>query len=672
MGKINIILKDKDYQIDKSVLAPAATNLQSHLQTEMSGTGTVINLDGVNYNIDSTKLSISRDEFTSHLGTISGNGSKAIVNGVEYSMDSTKLDAATTGLHTTLYRLESGEVEPDEPVVTGAAGLYETGTNTLITSWEDLIANGTISINGSEIKYVDYYTLNGDLVLPDDNSITSINNYAFSCCENLTSITIPNSVTNIGLRAFQYCSKLTNIIIPDGVTEIQMNTFEYCSNLTNVTMGSGVALIYDNAFQYCSNLVSVTLPSSIAVIYTGAFRGCNMLADVYYQGTKAQWGTLSIYSSNESLTNATIHYAEIPVAPGTAGLYETGTDNLITSWEDLVTNGAITVENNVIQTSDRYSLSGDLVLPDSIISIGDNAFNYCGVSSVVISDSVTSIGEYAFYNCSGLTSIEIPNSVTSIGSGAFRACSNLTSVVIGDGVMSITERMFNECKQITHVTIGNSVTSIGQYAFYECNNLAQIIIPDSVMSIDTRAFNACKGLMSVVIGSGVTSINSEAFEGCYKLVEVINKSSHITVTKGSSSNGYVGYYALSVYNSDSGVTESQLIDDNGYTIYTDGAENILLDYSGVETNLVLPSYITQIHQRAFDSDRSLTSIEIPDSVTSIGDYAFFLCSSLTNITYMGTKEQWKAIIKGNSWDRATGSYIITCTDGTIAQDGTET
>ena len=243
----------------------------------------------------------------------------------------------------------------------------------------------------------------------------------------------------------------------------------------------------------------------------------------------------------------------------------------------------------------------------------DHISDVCGATRSEISYVLNSDGTYAVSGYHGFaTEIIIPTVhegrlVTSIGSYAFYDCTSLTSI-----------------------TIPNSVTSIGSYAFKYCSSLTSVTIPNSVTSIGDDAFASCSSLTSITIGNSVTSIGYAAFNGCCKLVEVYNLSS-INIEKGSYDNGYVGYYAKDVYTSLN--TPSKLsTDSNGYIIYTDGEEKILVGYVGNETALTLPSDITSINDYAFAYCFSLTSVTIGNSVTSIGSYAFSGCSSLTNIT----------------------------------------
>ena len=147
--------------------------------------------------------------------------------------------------------------------------------------------------------------------------ITSVGSFAFYCCANLGSVTIPGSVTSIGDHSFDGCTSLTGVTIPGSVTSIGSSAFEYCTSLTSVTIPDGVTEIKEGTFDNCSGLTSVTIPVSVTSIDMVAFQECTSLKDVYYGGSESQWEQITIGEDNEALTGANIHYNSAAPSAGT-------------------------------------------------------------------------------------------------------------------------------------------------------------------------------------------------------------------------------------------------------------------------------------------------------------------------------------------------------------------
>ncbi|MBE7089992.1 MAG: hypothetical protein E7362_04225 [Clostridiales bacterium] len=427
------------------------------------------------------------------------------------------------------------------------------------------------------------------------NSVTSISDSAFAYCYSLTSVTIPNSVTSIGNDAFNSCVLLTNVTIPNSVTSIGNNAFYSCISLTSVEIPSRVISIRDYAFSHCRSLTSVTIPDNVESIGEQTFFGCTSLTSITIPDNVTSIGNAAFGDCYRlvEVINKSSHIAVTKESSdnGRVGYYAIS-----------VFNSGDTYVNKFSTDSDGYVTYTDGEEKMLVNYVGD-------ATDLTTPSDITAINQYAFYDNDNITSIVIPNSVTSIGNDAFTFCEALTSV-----------------------EIPNSVTSIGKYVFAHCTLLTNVEIPNRVTSIGDGAFNACYSLTSVEIPESVTSIGESAFYGCFRLVEVINKSSHITVTKENSDNGYVGYYAISVSNWDDSYVSKISTDSNGYVTYTDGEEKILVNYVGDATDLTMPSDITAINQYAFYDNDNITSVEIGGSVTSIGTQTFYSCNSLKNVT----------------------------------------
>ena len=351
---------------------------------------------------------------------------------------------------------------------------------------------------------------------------------------------------------------------------------------TNVgVVRPGTDSIYNN---YISG--SVVIPTTVA--YNGTTYNVTELRPILDSSSNSYYGS---FESCSGLTSVTI-----PNSIAVIGDWAFGGCSSLTS---------ITIPDSVtyIGVGAFYDCTGltSINIPNNVDAIHDCTFSNCtGLTSVTIPNSVTSIGDRiwnpypgAFDGCTGLTSITIPNSVATIGNLAFRNCSGLTSITIPNSVTSIGESAFAYCSGLTSVTIGNSVTSIGEGAFYYCSGLTSVTIPNSVTSIGYEAFKYCSGLTSVTIGNSVTSIGDYAFSGCSGLTT-------LNFNAINCSDFYSGSY---------------------HPFYNCPIATINIGDSVQRIPACFAYYLD-----------SLTSVTIPNSVTSIGESAFSGCNNLRDVT----------------------------------------
>ena len=385
--------------------------------------------------------------------------------------------------------------------------------------------------------------------------------------------------------------------------------------------GKPVTSIGDYAFNYCRSLTSITIPNSVIIIDYRTFKECGKLNQINIDTANTKFSSVNGVLFNKDKT-ALIRY------PGG-------------------------------KTDTSYAI------PDSVTSIGYNAFNGCtSLTSITIPDSVTSIGYNTFNGCTSLTSITIPDSVTSIGNFAFCGCTSLTSLTIPDSVTSIGGYAFNstgiyndesnwenDVLYIGNYLIEAKDTISGEYviksgtkciatgAFTSCDSLTSITIPGSVTSIGGSMFRGCNSLTSVIIGDGVTRIDNDAFRDCSSLTSVTIPDSVTSIV----------YSAFAYCSSLTSITIPDSVTRIGSGAF-EGCSSL--------TSITIPDSVTSIGYDAFNGCTSLTSVTIPDSVTSIEFNAFYGCDRLKAAYYLGTPEQWAEVSIGSENSCLTNHIVF--------------
>ena len=391
-------------------------------------------------------------------------------------------------------------------------------------------------------------------------SVTSIGDYAFTSCENLTSITIPESVTSLGLGAFYGCSSLTNITIPGSVTSLSNSVFNGCTKLSNITIPSSVTHIGSSAFQACFDITSITIPDGVTTLESQAFRACTSLTsivlpksvttifwqvfkeslrlqNIFYKGTKEEFGKIELQNDNAPFRKATKYfYSES--APQKKGNYWHYVDGKPVVWpEDPTLQTVVASKQKTTTSTPKPTPSSSTVTPKTAAQTSTTAETKTSASSktsnfviedgvlkkyqgqggkVTIPEGVTSIGVIAFADCKSLSSVSIPSSVKIIDRFAFSGCTGLTSITIPNSVTSIEESAFFNCSHLLYVQFeeGSHLESIGKTAFHSCEHLGRIHIPNGTKSIGESAFGGCKSLVDVKIPRSVKHIGSYAFLLC--------------------------------------------------------------------------------------------------------------------------------------------------------------
>ena len=265
---------------------------------------------------------------------------------------------------------------------------------------------------------------------------------------------------------------------------------------------------------------------------------------------------------------------------------------------------------------------------------------------------------------------EVTYRVITIGVGAFKGCSSLKTITIGNGVKIIGDSAFSKCKKLIAATIPDSVESIGNCAFKDCTSLPAITIHDSLKIMGESAFDSCSSLETITYigipekwnnwhrGNGWNN-NTPAKIVCEPMAELINGIYYRL------NEDKLTAKVIKSESSESDIDIPEIVKFNGVSYRVTSIGEYAFYRCESLTKISMPNGVTNIESSAFHVCSSLNSIVIPNSVTSIGLLAFCYCISLTSITFQGTKAQWEEINLGGSWKKESPAKVVHCTDGDV-------
>lgn len=499
--------------------------------------------------------------------------------------------------------------------------------------------------------------------------VTEIAERAFSDCSNLCNISIPDSVTRIGALAFEKCVSLEDITIPDSIKEVGSNIFSGCVNLSEasvpaiaaksvanlelkeLTITSGEQ-IEERTFSDNRSLIKITLPSSLKFVGAAAFRGCINLKEVHISDMSAWCMTNFGENGNPLCTGATLYLngqevtsLTIPAGVRTIGAYAfSGYKKLA---EVILPEGLIEIGQNAFE---YCSAIENITVPASVQMIGDYAFSGCdSLTELILEDGIGNISGYALTNCPSIKNIVIPDSATCNNTLMFSGCSSLETVVIGNGIESVSglgnnavlrevtlgngitqiySSMFKDCIALETVNFGTGISGeIGSFAFNNCIALQEIKIPSKVTSLGDYSFNGCTSLERVYLTRNIKTIGDSAFSECTALHT-------ISLQEGLTS---IGRGAFSICSKIENITIPYTVREMGQNVFSRCSSLKKVSFS-------VDCFLDIIPESCFYECVALEEISFGKNIKNIGASAFSDCGGFV-INYLGTVDDW-CIIEG--------------------------
>ncbi len=421
----------------------------------------------------------------------------------------------------------------------------------------------------------------------------------------LTDLVIPEDVTSIGNYQFSYYKGLKSVTLHEKVTSIGQHAFNGCTSLESVSLSEGILYISESSFEGCSSLKSVVIPSTVATIYTDAFYGCSSLEEITIPSSVT---TIKNFAFGKCEALKKVNITDVDAWFKIS--FEHYDGNPLYNGAALYVNGSPVTE---------------LVVPSDITTVPQYAFSGCtGITKVTIPEGVRTIGAYAFYKCTDIQEVTVPKTVATINKYAFEYCTAIEKIYITDLSAWCKIKLYNYA----------SPARYAKELYLNDSLVTELVIPNDVTSIGSAyTFGSLGKITSVKIHASVTTIAADAFD--------LPELESITVDEGNAS-----------FCSEGGV------------LYNKAKTEMLQVPKCINGEVVIPSGVKKIAEKAFYGCTGLTGVTIPDTVQSIGEQAFAGCTGLTKIiipssvVYMnsetfkdctGLTVYLRRLEKGSSW-----------------------
>jgi hypothetical protein len=475
---------------------------------------------------------------------------------------------------------------------------------------------------GAEVFYNSGYYDNSanwtDGALYNNNHLLYVNS---SCSGEFV---VKDGTKSIADGAFGSNDKITSIVLPESLKIIGNNSIAGCDALTDVSFANGLERIGELAFWGCDLLSSIQLPESIEFIGRNAFNECHGLTSVTFPEASFVIDEAA-FSHCNALTEI-----EIPESIVSVGGYVFANCENLSSviLPDCVTDyGSSVFENTAFYNNTDNWENGALYIGNHLIEV-ENSYS----GDFIVKEGTKVITSNAFSNCESLLTVTIPETVVEIGRQAFWCCENLTSVNLPSQLTVLRYNVFGHCKKLTNITIPESVTVIEEAAFWNCNDLNDVTFPENLEYIGNSAFVSCEKFETVYIPENVKYIGQEAFSGGEYLHDIIvdENNEYYKSVDGVLFDKNVETLIQYPARRTGQYKWSETSYEIPNTVKTIG--NYAFGYCYELDEIIIPDSVTYIGNRAFVACRSFTALDIPDSVTYLGPAVFSSCKNLTDIS----------------------------------------